>query len=190
MDRFSSLKPKDKFKEKKQNILYKDDHIKLVKYEDWSILDNRDCVMCIPYIIETNEIVLRHEYIPTYKFSDGQEYHITVVAGGIETGETPEVSVLRELEEEAGIVLREDYNLEVSKPFYLTKGSTCKMFPYIIPLTEKDYHEVVAKGDGSKAESLSKSFRLDVKKIDQVNCSDLPTQYMLMLVKEYLRVTY
>ena len=103
MDRFSSLKPKDKFKEKKQNILYKDDHIKLVKYEDWSILDNRDCVMCIPYIIETNEIVLRHEYIPTYKFSDGQEYHITVVAGGIENGETPEVSVLRELEEELGL---------------------------------------------------------------------------------------
>lgn len=190
MDKFSSLKSKDKFKEKKENVLYKDEHIKLIRYEDWSILDNKDCVMCIPYLIETNEIILRHEYIPTYKFSEGQEYHITLVAGGIETGETPDVSILRELEEEAGIVLREDFKLEMSKPFYLTKGSTCRMHPYIIPLSERDFHEVVAKGDGTKAESLSKAFRLDAKKIDQVNCSDLPTQYMLMLMKEYLKVTY
>ena len=64
------------------------------------------------------------------------------------------------------------------------------MHPYIVPLTERDYKEVVAKGDGTKAESLSKAFRLDVKRIDHINCSDLPTQYMLMLVKDYLRATY
>lgn len=190
MDKFSKLKNKEEVKEKKDKVLYSDEHIKLVSYEDWSILKSRDCVMCIPYLIETNEIVLRQEYIPTFKYVDGQEYHITIVAGGIELGETPDVALLRELEEEAGIVLKEDFKLEMSKPLFLTKGSTCKMHPYIIPLTEGDYKEIVAKGDGTKAESLSRAFKIDAKRIDQINCSDLPTQYLLMLIKDYLRATY
>lgn len=188
MDKFSKLKKVER--KKKESVLYKDDHIKLVSFEDWSIIDGKDCVMCIPYLIETNEIILRHEYIPTYKFKDSQEYHITVVAGSVEDNESKDVAILRELEEEAGIVLNENYVLEMGKPFFLTKGTTSKMYTYIIPLRENDYKEVVAKGDGSKAESLSKSFKLDAKRIDNINCSDLPTQYMLMLMRDYLRVTY
>lgn len=190
MDKFSKLKDKNVIKEKKDKVLYSDDHINIISYEDWSLLKNKDCVMCIPYLIETNEIVLRHEYIPTFKYVDGQEYHITLVAGSIEIGETSDISITRELEEEAGIVLNDEFKLESLKPLFLTKGSTSKMYPYIIALTERDYKEVVAKGDGTKAESLSKSFKIDAKRIDQIYCSDLPTQYMLMLVKEYLRSTY
>lgn len=187
MDKFSKLKPKDEFVEDKEKVLYKDEHFNVVQFEDWSILKERDCVVCIPFLIETNQIILRYEYIPTFKYVDGQEYHVTVVCGGIENGETPEKAIRRELEEEAGIVLREDFQLEDMRPLFVNKAVANKYYPYLIPLTERDYHEVVAKGDGSKIEEMSKSVKVDVKFIDSLNPSDLITDYMLMKVKEYLR---
>ena len=82
--------------------------------------------------------------------------------------------------------LREDFKLEEMKPLFMTKGTANKYYPYILTLTERDYHEVIAKGDGSKAEDISKSVKVDVKYIKSLNPSDLITDYMLMKIKEYL----
>lgn len=186
MDKFSKIKRKTSVP--KEEIKYQDEKLKIIKFEGWSIVNDRDCVVCIPYLIESSQIILRYEYIPTYKYKDGQEYHLTVVAGGIEEGETPDKAVVRELEEEAGIVLREDYNLEALKPLYISKGTVNKFFPYILPLNERDYHEVIAKGDGSEVEKMSKSVKVDAKWLDSLNPSDLITEYMILKLKEYLNL--
>ncbi len=190
MEKFSKLRPKNEFNEPDEDIVYQDDKLKIVKFEDWSIIKEKDCIVCIPYLIESNQMVLRYEYIPTFKYVDGQEYHATLVCGGIETGETPKMALLRELEEEAGIVLREDFTIEEElKPLFISKGHTNKYYPFILPLNERDYHEVIAKGDGSEEESKSKSVKVDVKYINSVNSSDLITDYMLMKLKEYLNLS-
>jgi hypothetical protein len=189
VEKFSKLRPKNEFSEPDEDIKYEDGKLKIINYEDWSIIKERDCVDCIPYLIESNQMVLRYEYIPTFKYVDGQEYHATLVCGGIETGETPQMALLRELEEEAGIVLREDFSIEEElKPLFISKGHTNRYYPFILPLNERDYHEVIAKGDGSEEEAKSKSVKVDVKYINSVNCSDLITDYMLMKLKEYLNI--
>jgi 8-oxo-dGTP pyrophosphatase MutT (NUDIX family) len=53
---------------------------------------------------------------------DGQDYHVTLVGGGVETGESNDIAVLRELEEEAGIVVNEEYQLESLKPLFKVQG--------------------------------------------------------------------
>jgi hypothetical protein len=187
MEKFTKLKPKTDSHEK-EDVVYSNDHIKLVNFEDWTVIKSPNAVVCIPYLVETNQIVLRHEYVPTYKMADGQDYHITIISGTIENEETPERALFRELEEEAGIVINPDYHVEFMKPLFMSKGNTAKFFPCIVQLTEKDYHEVVAKGDGSKVENMSKSVKVDAKYLNSINPSDLITEYMLLQMKNYLNI--
>lgn len=188
MEKFSKLGKKPRSKKSDENVVYKDDYIKLIEFEDWKIIKEKELVVCIIYFIELNKILLRYEYIPTFKYVDGQEYHVTVLSGGIEDGEEATTALIREIEEEAGIVIGENYQIEELKPLYMTKGHTNKYHPFILTLNERDYQEVIPKGDGSKAEDLSKSVKLDVKHINSVNASDLITEYMLLKLKEHLNI--
>jgi 8-oxo-dGTP pyrophosphatase MutT (NUDIX family) len=116
MQRFSNIKPEEEKKFIKDDILYKDDFLKIIKYEDWSVLTGKDCVICIPYLTELNKFIIRQEYIPPFKYDNGQELHLACVGGAIEQGESPEVALIRELQEEAGIVLRDNFKIEFEYP--------------------------------------------------------------------------
>jgi 8-oxo-dGTP pyrophosphatase MutT (NUDIX family) len=186
MEKFSKLKNKVETTERKEKILYEDDHNKIIEFENWSIVNNKDAVICIPFLIEENQIVLRYEYIPTYKYRDNKDYFLTVISGTIEQGESIEEALRRELEEEAGIVLKEGFELDGLEPLYISKGSSNKYFPFLVPLNERDYNEVVAVGDGSMEEKKSKSVKVDAKYLGSLKPSDLITDYMLLKLKEYL----
>lgn len=188
MEKFTKLRPKTEFTEDKEDILFSNKYMKVINYEDWTVIKESDFVVCIPYLIDSNQMILRHEYIPTFKMVDGQEFHITVLSGGIEKGETPERAILRELEEEAGIVVDPDFKVEFMKPLFISKGNASKYYPCIIQLTERQYHEVIAKGDGSRAEKMSQSVKVDVKYLNSVNSSDVITEYMILKLKDYLNM--
>jgi 8-oxo-dGTP pyrophosphatase MutT (NUDIX family) len=187
MDKFSKMRPKNTV-EPKDEVLFKKGEMSVVEYEDWTIVKSPDYIIVIPILIESNQIILRYEYIPTFKYVDGQEYHATLVAGKIEQGETPLNAMFRELEEEAGIIVGDGVKPEDLKPLFTSKGLSSKVYPFILPLNERDYQEVAAKGDGSKAEAMSKSVKVDIKQIGSVKSSDLVTDYMLMKVREYLNL--
>lgn len=189
MQRFTNLKTNiDLTVSDKDEILYKNEYVSLIKYEDWTIIKESDFVVCIIYLIEENQFILRNEYIPTFKYVDGQEYHLTVLSGCVKKGEMNERALLREIEEEAGIVIDPNFKIEFLKPLFVSKVHASKYYPAIIQLTQKDYHEVLAKGDGSKSEKMSQCVKLDIKYINSVNTSDLITDYMIEKFKNYLNI--
>lgn len=186
MEKFSKLKINSGFEEDKEKVLFDGDYLKVVDFEGSKILKEKDTVICIPYLIEENKIILRHEYVPSYKMADGEDYHMTVISGGIEIGETPEKALYRELEEEAGIVVRTGYKPEALKPLFIFKTSSNKYYPYLLSLTGTDFQETMAKGDGSNLEKKSKSVKVDVKFLKSINASDLITEYMISKIKKYI----
>ena len=186
MDKFTNLRPKKDLQ--KEEILYKGDGFNVVQFEEWPIIQNRDFVICIPYLMEENKIVIREEYIPSYKYKEGQQMHLACVGGRIEKGETPEEALIRELQEEAGIVLRDGYKIEFDKPLFVGKESTQKFYPCILPLMEKDFDEITIYGDGSLLEKMSQTAKVDTKFINSMIPSDVVTEFMLMKLKSYLNL--
>lgn len=188
MEKFSKIKPEESLNFKRDDILYNDKYIKILKYDDTSIVSGKDCVICIPYLIESNQFIIRQEYVPSFKYAEGQELHLSCVGGGVEMGESNEVALLRELQEEAGIVLRDNFVIDFDKPLFINKSSTIKCYYCILPLTENDYHEVIISTDGSKVEKLSKTAKIDTKYLNSLNTSDIITEFMIMKFRAYLNL--
>lgn len=185
MDKFSSVVKNNSNKKHKEEIIFNNDDLCVLNIDGWSVVKEKDMIVCIPYLIERNEIILRYEYIPSFNYIDDQKFYVTVISGSIENNESPNITLMRELEEEAGIVLRHDFKMEHMKPLYVSKSSVNKYYPYIITLCEKDYDEVYPTGDGSMAESMSKSARINVKYLNNIQTKDLITEYMLIKFKEF-----
>ncbi|CAG7579809.1 MAG: NADH pyrophosphatase [uncultured marine phage] len=175
-------------KKKGDNVLWTNDWVKVVAFEDWTIIEGSDCVVCVPILMDENQVVLRHEYIPTYKKKDGKGYYLSIVAGTIEKGETPEECLRRELVEEAGIVLRDNFPIVFEDSLYLSKGCNSKYNICILPLYRDDFYETYAKGDGSRAEKLSKSVKVNEYNLENLKGSDVITELMLMKVRKHLNL--
>jgi 8-oxo-dGTP pyrophosphatase MutT (NUDIX family) len=186
MEKFSRIKPQEKLN--KEEILFKGEGFKVVQFEEWPIIDRKDFVICIPYLMEQNSFIIREEYIPSYKYKEGQQMHLACVGGRIEKGETPEQALIRELQEEAGIVLRDGYKLEFDKPLFVGKESTQKFHPCILPLMEKDYDEITIHGDGSLLEKMSNTAKVEKRYLPSMLPSDVITEFMLLKLKNFLNL--
>ena len=186
MEKFTKISKKKK--KKGDNVLWSNDWAKVVKFEDWTIVEGQDCVVCIPILVDDNQFVLRHEYIPSYKKKDGKGHYLSIISGTIEKGETLEQCLKRELVEEAGIVVRDNVPMTFEDPLYFSKGCNSQYNICILPLYRDDYYETFAKGDGSRSEKLSKSVKVNNYNLEEIKGSDVITELMLMKVKNYLNL--
>ena len=173
----------------KSKELYKGNVISIRSYDGWEMADESDMVLVLPYLKDRNTILLRNEYIPTYRYrtlkdenKDIQNY-LTVICGTMEEGESPEQTIRRELYEEAGIVLSSVKNIEIDHTVHLNKGNCAKFHCCLIEISDAEYKQTLAPGDGSKAEKLSKTIEISVDNIDELIPYDIATSNMLLLFK-------
>ena len=128
------------------------------------------------------------EVVPPYNYRDDAEYHLTCISGTVEDGESLESCIRRELQEEAGILVRDNIKIEIHDSLYKSKTQSSKFHLCILPLSLYEYDEVLATGDGSETESLSKTVAIDIKDINRLFPSDIVTRLLLNDVKKYMNI--
>jgi len=170
MEKFSKWEESDEVEANEDDkILFENDILKVREIEGWSVIEESDSVVCIPYFIEENKFIIRQESIPTYKWVDGKSYHLTVLSGTIEEGESPEETLRRELVEEAGIQLNESYTIELEEPLFVSKGHASKYHYCILPLANGEYTEVSAVTDGTKEELVTEDHARAKEELKNLN---------------------
>lgn len=190
MDKFTNFtKVKEEQGKKAYDVLWHNDYMQVINVEGWSAVSEKDMVVIIPFLQEYNQIIMRLEHVPPYKLKKPDvDKFLTVVSESIEPGETPAEAVRRGLKEELGYGLREDFEIEISKPLFVSKGNTNSYYCCILSLMEHDYTEFTPTTDGSDAEAMASNIKIDTKYINTLVTQDVITAYMLELLKNNLGI--
>lgn len=179
-----------KFLNKKETILeeeflFKGKHLKIKDIEGWEVIVEKDCSVAIIHLLEYDQIILRKEYIPSFKHVNDKDFYLTILAGSIEKDETPEQCIKREIYEESGIKLHTFYKgLKLWNKLFLNKGSVAQAHIFYVPVTNNDYERTSPKTDGSVDEARSSCVRIDIKYLNHLNPSDLITALCLEYFKK------
>lgn len=174
MEKFSSSSNKTR-----EKILFKKDNIELIDFEGWQFLKENDGIAILPYLIEENSILLRNESVPCFNYITQGERYLTIISGTIEDDENPLETVRRELKEEAGIELRDDYIISLFGPIFVSKSGTRRLFWTILPLFSMDFEWIKPEGDGTKGERDSSTIKIPFDVIPRLKPSTIECDWLL-----------
>lgn len=183
----------------KKELLMKGKWVDFVSFNGYEVLDeNKKLVMILPIIKSSqksgaSEELLygfRFEYCPPYMYYDNKERNwYTVISGGLEKGESSLDGALRELREEAGLIVPNLKNVDVelkNKNIPLCKSTTLRADIMVIDLTKSDVSWEDPSGDGTDAESKSNTVWLTSEEVESTltkNCDLLMTYFATFIKK-------
>jgi 8-oxo-dGTP pyrophosphatase MutT (NUDIX family) len=185
MKTFTKIIEKDKEPKtnKGKNTVYDggEKGITVINENDYEFVSEPDTVMCVIYLVDRQELLLRKEPVPAYQHRDKETaFYLTCVSGQIEKDEKPVMAIVRELYEETGIRLNRSYSeFEYWGEFFLTKGNSMKTHMFYFPLFKDDYVLEKPNGDGSDIEKNSTNVRVGITEFDLIQPSDIPSAYMV-----------
>jgi 8-oxo-dGTP pyrophosphatase MutT (NUDIX family) len=169
----------------KETYVYDGDYIKVKEKSGWQYVVEPDCVIAVPHLVDYDEVLVRKEFVPPFQEKHPeQEFFLTMISGTMEDGETPVDTLIRELQEEAGVLLNTTYmNYERWGEFFSNKGNSSKYHIFYLPLGINDFQKIKATGDGSKTEEISKTVRVNTKYVESLVPSDLISAFCLEKLK-------
>lgn len=174
--------------DKNYALLWEKGSQKVVEYEGWNVFVENDKVCCLPYLQEYNSILLRLEPIPSYKLRhQDQDMFLTCMSETIKDGESVEDCLRRGLQEEFGIKLNKDCDINLETDLFQFKGGNTQAHICLLPLMEHNYLDVPIIGDGSTEEKKAKTVKIDMKYLNSLKVADLTTAYLINKLKLFLK---
>lgn len=144
-----------------EEILWKGDFISVISPRDnpYEAVAQQDSVMCILHDVVTGAFFVRQELCPPYNHRTGRPYWYTLVSGGIEAGEKPVDALIREVAEEAGVLLRESIDVSMRCLFSGPLNKTLSNFGHFF-FVEGQFLRVSPTTDGTVYEAKSRTLEL------------------------------
>ena len=191
MDKFTKVVKSQNTQVQKEidSVVYKGQYFNVIKQNDSEFVVGKDSICCLVYIKDEGYILMRSEPISPWQYKQRNDVNkisglfLTVISGTIETGESPQACLRRELYEEAGLVLNEFKQFDIEGPVFQSKGTDSQFYTCLLELNYNDYRMVAAPGDGSKKEKLSRTVKISVGDIDEIKCNDMVSKFLIDKIK-------
>ena len=174
----------NKMNKVKSTVIHDAGYLKLIDINGYTAVKEDDMVVCIPYLIESNTILLRYENIPPFELVNPLiDKYITVMSKVVNEDGGVRESLSRGLEDEFGIVLKEAKSTEILQPIFINKGNTARYHICILPLMSYDY-EMVRNEDAKQMEMKDGNIAININEINNIVIYDLISKYTIDLFKK------
>lgn len=142
-----------------------------------------DKVVILPYFyyLEKPYIVCFLEPVSTW----GRDKEVTALTGTVEDSDSPEKTAVRELEEEAGVIVPFDNHKWVDiGELNVSKSLTSHRYHYLVDIGDSDFGK--RNTDGSYFEKNTKMYTVPLDTVQHSN--DLSFHYLVLKLKEHLNI--
>lgn len=185
MKKFTQYKKQEEKKE--VQTTFNHDDYKLIKYDGKQLIDSVDKVVILPHLKEENFILLQYEANFNYHFKlkDKPNYKnvldfLSVIKRPIEEGGNA-ISTIRKTLLENGIVLNAMFPVEVDKILFQDENKTGQYYIALLEIYHNDYKFI-------KGSEETKIIKIDLGHLDDINTVDLITDYMILKLKNILKI--
>jgi len=169
---------------KEAKVTFDAGHLQVIDINGYQAIQENDMVVCIPYLVEKNQILLRYEDVPVFQLVNPMiDKYVTLMSTVIDKNESPEDALNRGLLNEFGLKLK-DINPEIIAPIFLNKGNTSRYHICILPLMDHNY-EQVEPTEVQKLQMKNSNISINIMEINNVIIYDLISRYTLDIFKQH-----
>ncbi len=169
---------------KEAKVAFDAGHLQVIDINGYTTIQEKDMVVCIPYLMEKNSILLRYENVPTFELIKPEvDKYINVMSTVIESHETSLDALKRGLISEFGLELT-DCTPEILSPIFINKGNTARYHICILPLMDHQYNQI-EPNEVQKLEMKNTNIILNINQFNNVIIYDLISRYCLDLFKQH-----
>lgn len=171
------------FNKVKSTELFAKDYLRVIDIDGSTAIQELDMVVCIPYLVESNTILLRYENIPSFELVRPEiTKFINVMSQPIDT--TPEEALKKGLLDKFGIELNEKKKLEILTPIFSNKTNTSRYHICILPLMSYDYQQIRIEDEVVTMGMKENNALINITELNNVIVYDLITRYCIDLFKK------
>lgn len=170
---------------KDAKVIFDAGNTQILDINNQTILQQNNKVVCIPYLIEKNSILLRYENIKAFnQIRPEIDKYITIMQSDIIDDKTP-LDVLKDtLISMYGIELKDDVKAEFLSPIFLAKDSTAQYYICILPLMEYQYTQIIPS-ELEEMKMRETNIILNTSDLSNIIIYDLLTRYTIDLFKQH-----
>ena len=183
MEKFTKMKVEEKTIDK-DNSLFKNDTMKIIKYDNMDIILSNSIVVILPYLKDEGYILLNYEKLPAFNFKyknvsefNNIDYYLSCIKSEHKEDETDSQNVRRILHERTGIVLNNMYTPEIIKVLFKTDNDTGQYHICIVDIGYNDYKQTSIHNDEKQI------VKIGLGDLDDLKTYDLITDYLILKLK-------
>lgn len=170
---------------KEAKVIFDAGSTQILNINDETVLQQNSKVICIPYLIEKNSILLRYEKIKAFnQIRPEIDKYITVMLSDITEDKSPLETLKTALISMYGIELSTDCKPEFLAPIFLAKDSTALYNICILPLMEYHYTQIIPS-ELEEMKMKETNIILNTSDLNNIIIYDLVTRYTIDLFKQH-----